>query len=284
MIDLPSLRAMLSFDAVARCGSITGAARELGVSVGAVSQQLRILEETVGVALVERSGRSVKLTAFGHQYLPNIAAGFESLRLAQRELQRSRQRDSVVISAPTSISTRWLANRLFEWSSQRVDVRLRLQTADSEPALQRGEADFRVTYADHVLQHAHYAELFTDAVTPAVNPRLLKGRTLAHPKEVLDFPLIGVDWGPGIDAPPPDWPHWLTQNDVAIFSARPAFAFSLSSAATDAAVAGNGIVPVAGEYKPKTVRRLRDSDRRPRSRGPQTLGEYIFDHGRRHAP
>lgn len=233
---------MLVFDAIARCGSITGAARELNVSVGAVSQQLRILEETVGVPLVERSGRSVKLTVFGHHYLPNIAAGFESLRSAQTALQRSRQSDNVVISAPASISIRWLANRLFEWSSQRADVRLRLQTGDPEPDLQKGEADFRVTYADHVLCHAHFAELFTDAVTPALSPTLLKGRTLTQPREILDFPLIGVDWGPDIDAPPGDWPHWFATNDVAGFSARPALTFSLSSAAIDAAVAGNGVV------------------------------------------
>jgi LysR family transcriptional regulator, glycine cleavage system transcriptional activator len=240
--SLPPLRAMLVFDAVARCGSITGAARELNVSIGAVSQQLKILEETVGVPLIERSGRSVKLTAFGHHYLPNIAAGFESLRSAQKALQRSRQSDNVVISAPASISIRWLANRLFEWSSERADVRLRLQTGDPEPDLQKGEADFRVTYADHVLCHAHFAELFTDAVTPALSPRLLKGRTLTQPTQILDFPLIGVDWGPDIDAPPGDWPHWFASNDVAGFAARPAFTFSLSSAAIDAAVAGNGVV------------------------------------------
>lgn len=241
-ISLPPLRAMLIFDAVARCGSITGAAREFGVSVGAVSQQLRILEEAVGVPLVERSGRSVKLTAFGHQYLPNIAAGFESLRLAQRALQQSRQSDNLVISAPASISIRWLANRLFDWSSQRADVRLRLQTGDPEPDLQTGEADFRVTYADHVLCHAHYAELFTDAVAPALSPKLLQGRTLTQPVEIVDFPLIGVDWGPDIDAPPGDWLHWFAANEVSCFVPRPTFTFSLSSAAIDAAVAGNGVV------------------------------------------
>src|SRR5688572_22366396 len=225
---------MQVFDAVARCGSITGAARELNVSIGAVSQQLKILEDAVGVPLIERSGRSVKLTAFGHHYLPNIAAGFESLRAAQKTLQRSRQSDNVVISAPASISIRWLANRLFEWSSQRADVRLRLQTSDSEPDLQKGEADFRVTYADHVLCHAHFAELFTDAVTPALSPSLLKDRTMTQPTQILDFPLIGVDWGPDIDSPPGDWPHWFATNGVAGFAARPAFTFSLSSAAIDA--------------------------------------------------
>lgn len=241
-IRLPPLRALLVFDAVARCGSITGAARELGVSIGAISQQLRILEASVGVALIERSGRGVKLTAFGHQYLPNIAAGFESLRSAQQALQRSRQSDNVVISAPASISTRWLANRLFEWSSQRADVRLRLQTGDAEPDLQTGEADFRVTYADHVLCHAHFAELFTDAVTPALSPKLLQGRTLTRPMEILDFPLIGVDWGPDIDAPPGDWSHWFASVGISDFSARPALTFSLSSAAIDAAVTGKGVV------------------------------------------
>lgn len=233
---------MQAFEAVARTGSVTAAARELRISVGAVSQQLRVLEGVLGVALVERSGRGVRLTSWGHQYLPEVAAGFQSLAEAQKKLQRSLQNDDVVISAPASISTRWLANRLFEWSSRRTDVRLRLVTADLEPDLQKGEADFRVTYADHVLDHPHFAELFIDAVTPAASPRLLQDRTFAEPAEVLDFPLIGVDWGPGIDAPPADWPDWLDANGADGSAARAALTFSLSSAAIDAAVAGNGIV------------------------------------------
>jgi LysR family glycine cleavage system transcriptional activator len=233
---------MQAFEAVARIGSVTGAARELRISVGAVSQQLRVLEAFLGVALVERSGRGVRLTSWGHQYLPDVAAGFHSLAEAQKALQRSLQNDDVVISAPASISTRWLANRLFEWSSRRTDVRFRLVTADMEPDLQKGEADFRVTYGGHVQDHPHFAELFTDAVTPAMSPRLLQDRVLAEPGEMLDFPLIGVDWGPGIDAPPADWPQWLDANGADGSEARAALTFSLSSAAIDAAVAGNGVV------------------------------------------
>lgn len=233
---------MQAFEAVARTGSVTAAARELRISVGAVSQQLRVLEGVLGVSLVERSGRGVRLTSWGHQYLPDVAAGFQALADAQKALHRSLQNDDAVISAPASISTRWLANRLFEWSSRRTDVRLRLVTADLEPDLQKGEADFRVTYADHVLGHPYYAELFTDAVTPALSPRVLQDRMLAEPSELLEFPLIGVDWGPGIDAPPADWQEWLNANGADGSKARAALTFSLSSAAIDAAVAGNGIV------------------------------------------
>jgi len=76
-------------------------------------------------------------------------------------------------------------------------------------------------------------------VTPVLSPRLAAD-TLTEPVELLNYPLIGVDWGPDIDAPPP-WADWLVYNGVTDAPNRAVSTFSLSSTAVDAAVSGNGI-------------------------------------------
>jgi LysR family glycine cleavage system transcriptional activator len=169
-----------------------------------------------------------------------VAEGFAALRRAQKIVQQQKHDTEIRISAPASISSRWLAGRLFEWSKRHPQSAFQLRASDAEPDLQSGEADLRVTYGDHVLVHAHYAQLFVDAVTPVLSPRLAAG-ALAEPAELLDLPLIAVDWGPDIDAPPPGWANWLKDNGVTAPPRRATLTFSLSSTAVDAAVSGNGV-------------------------------------------
>jgi LysR family glycine cleavage system transcriptional activator len=237
---LAPLRAIQAFEAIVRLGTVTRAAQELGVSPGALSQQVKVLETFLGVQLLERSGRGVVPTIWGRKYLPGIAEGFSSLRRAQRFVQQQKLDTEIRISAPASISTRWLAARLFEWSSRHRQNAFQLRASDAEPDLQSDEADLRVTYGDHVLVHAHYAMLFVDAVTPVLSPRLA-ATPLSDPVALLDYPLIGVDWGPDIDAPPPSWQDWFVGNGVTTAPGRTALTFSLSSTAIDAAVSGNGV-------------------------------------------
>jgi len=239
---LPPLRALQAFEAIVRLGTLARAAREMGVSAGALSQQIKALEDFLAVQLLERSGRGVVPTPAGRKFLPGVITGFEALHAAVKAVQQDEHGTEVRISAPASVSTRWLANRLLEWATRHPETQLRLQTSDTEPDLQSGDADFRVTYGSHVESHAHFCELFIDSVTPALSPVLLADRILHEPKELLSLPLIGVDWGPDIDAPPAGWPEWLERNGVSSPAPAAALTFSLSSAAIDAAVAGNGIV------------------------------------------
>ena len=234
------LRAVQAFEAIVRLGTVTRAAQELGVSAGALSQQIRQLEQFLGVTLLERSGRGVIPSFWGQKYLPGVSEAFASLRQAQKVVQQQKQDREIRISAPASISTRWLAGRLFEWAQRHPEIVSQLRASDAEPDLQTGEADFRVTYGDHVLVHAHYTELFVDAVTPVLSPRLTD-KPLTEASDILDFPLIGVDWGPEIDAPPPAWRDWLMHNGVTTPPSPAAMTFSLSSMAIDAAVNGYGI-------------------------------------------
>ena len=103
MNSLPSLRALQVFEAVGRFGGIVEAARRLGISAGAVSQQMKLLEDTLGLSLTHKVGKRIRLTVAGQRYHESCAAAFESLRIAQTEVERSKHASNLRISALPSM-------------------------------------------------------------------------------------------------------------------------------------------------------------------------------------
>jgi LysR family transcriptional regulator, glycine cleavage system transcriptional activator len=238
--DLPPLRAVQAFEAVGRCGSIKGAAAELGVSSGAVTQQIHLLEEYLGIRVVERGGRGVQLTIWGTLYLPYVQSSFEHLRTGKREVGRAVHSNRLTISALPSVANRWLSPLLFEWKKHHHDVHLQLEGVDPEPRLDEGEADFRISYGGRQRFHQRTVHLFTDHVIPVASPRLLPASGLSRPQQLLKFPLLWIDWGPEFNAVP-TWSDWLAAAGLTCELERE-LTFSLSSTAIDAAIQGRGLV------------------------------------------
>ncbi|KAB2755664.1 LysR family transcriptional regulator [Ochrobactrum sp. WV_118_8] len=240
MLNLP-LRGLQVFEAIGRCGTVTKAARELGVSPGAVSQQIRSLEEAIGVTLLERKGRQIALTTWGRIYHEQISKGFEQLARAGDVLERARNHGVIILSALTSVANRWIGPKIFDWQSQHPEARVRLSGQDIEPQLGVEPADFRITYGKRVLAHEHYVELYRDWVVPVCAPQLLAGGTLQQPADILSLPLLGIDWESDY-LPPPNWADWARHIGVDTLHAAPGFSFSLSTGAIGAALSGRGVV------------------------------------------
>jgi LysR family glycine cleavage system transcriptional activator len=239
---VPPLRAVQVFEAVGRCGAVTAAAEELGVSPGAVTQQIQALERYFGVRLVQRSGRGIELTRWGAIYLPHATAALEQLRRGGKELDRARRSNHLSVSTFPSITNRWLGPLLFDWKKIHPDSNILIAGSEAEPRLEENEADFRISYGKRLRCHQRSQRLFTDYVFPVASPALL-ARTAApkRPSDLLHFPLLWVDWGPDHVAPP-SWSDWLTACGVAVDEVPCALTFSLSSAALDAAVEGRGLM------------------------------------------
>ena len=241
MTKLPPLRAIQAFEAVGRLGSVNDAADELGVSQGAVSQQLRRVDEALGVRLLERRGRNLELTTWGRLYYARIAAGFEDLRSAQEVLAAARLNSSLVVSCLPSLAIKWVGPQLLDWQIAHSDANIRLIGTETEPRLQDDGMDFRVSYGDKQREFEHYAEMFTDWVTPACAPLMLARHTLREPADILRVPLLGIEWDRGHRSPP-TWKDWAAKIGASYRGATGEVVFSLSSAAIDAAVNGRGFV------------------------------------------
>lgn len=236
-----SLRAIQAFEAFGRIGSVTGAADELGVSAGAVSQQIRKAEEALGVPLLERRGRTVTLTSLGCMYHAAVSLGFDKIREAGEMLERARSESVLTISCLPSLASKWLAPQLFDWQAHHAGTTVRLIGAEPESRFGQDQLDFRISYGSKIRDYDHYVELFTDWVVPACSPTLLARHPLRNPADILERPLLGIEWARDHRSPP-TWAEWAASIGVKYRRTTGEVAFSLSSAAIDAAVNGRGYV------------------------------------------
>jgi len=241
MTKAPPLRAIQAFEAFGRIGSVTGAAEELEVSAGAVSQQIRKAEEALGTQLLERRGRTVTLTSWGRLYHGAVSAGFDRIREAQQILERARSESTLTISCLPSLASKWLAPQLFDWQAHNTGANVRLIGAEPEPRFGEEQVDFRISYGTKVRDYDHYVELFTDWVVPACSPALLARQPLRKPADILARPLLGIEWARDHRSPP-TWAEWAASIGLKYSRTAGEVAFSLSSAAIDAAVNGRGFV------------------------------------------
>src|SRR5215467_13674023 len=108
MTSAPPLRAIQVFEVVGRHGSVSRAAEDLGVSPGAITQQIHALEAHLNVRLLQRDGRGVALTSWGTLYLERISAAMEQLRRAKDDVERLRRSGHLVLSALPSLATKLL--------------------------------------------------------------------------------------------------------------------------------------------------------------------------------
>ncbi|GAB7528290.1 transcriptional regulator GcvA [Pseudomonas sp. 3A(2025)] len=241
-MNLPSLRALQVFEAVGRFGGIVEAARRLDISAGAVSQQMRLLEDTLGLSLTFKEGKRIRLTVAGQRYHDSCVAAFETLRIAQVEIERSRSASNLRISALPSLLSDWLAPLIYAWQSEHPELNLFLDGSHAEPAADGYEIDFRVTYGDHAATE-HAVELFRDDVVPVCSPHLLRADLpLRTPADLQAYPLLSVDWLPKF-ASPPSWRDWFAAQQVDCAHLRDGYrVYSLSSMAIQAAIAGQGVV------------------------------------------
>lgn len=237
----PPMRAIQAFEAFGRLGSVTAAADELGVSPGAVSQQIRKAEDELGASLLERRGRTVTMTSLGRRYHAAISDGFDRIREAGNMLDRARSESALTVSCLPSLASKWLAPQLFDWQAHNVGATVRLIGAEPEVRFGEDQVDFRVSYGAKMREYDHYAALFTDWVVPACSPALLERRPLRQPADILECPLLGIEWASDHRSPP-TWAEWAASLGISYRRTSGEMAFSLSSAAIDAAINGRGFV------------------------------------------
>ena len=246
---MPSLKGLQAFDAVVRHGSISAAARALGVSPSAITQQVKLLEAHLGVALFDRVGGGLRPNEWGRTYHGDVGPAFERLAAAKTTLAGARARTEVVISALPTFASKWLAPRMFDWRAREGSGEVKLIASESEPDLDpvNGHADvhLRVTYGSAAEAHPHRAPLFRDSLVAVCAPSLAAERPVPT-AELLRGPLIEADWAIAA-AEQPGWNEFAERTGNARPGGTRGLTVSLTSVAIDAATAGRGfaLVPFA---------------------------------------
>lgn len=191
---MPSLIALRAFEALVRQGSISRAALELHVTHGAVSHQVKKLEEELGMALVERQGKGVKLTAAGRQLSQQISSAFDQLRDIRRALPSEEPAGELRIACAPALLAR-VSSLLEKFLRNYQEVALHLLPMSSD----LGQVDMVISFGETHIEGQRFAALGDIRYFPVCSPRLLniqehlrKPRDLA--RQVLLHEDDGFDW------------------------------------------------------------------------------------------
>lgn len=130
--SIESLHHLSAFEASARLGSFTNAAKEMGVSQPAISQSVRKLEDAIGTKLFHRRHRIITLTDAGELLKNDVSQGFERILATVKYLQSQRRGRHVTLSVSTAFANYWMVPRLQDFHDQHPHIDLRMQTTDKD--------------------------------------------------------------------------------------------------------------------------------------------------------
>ncbi|NUY04601.1 transcriptional regulator GcvA [Paraburkholderia youngii] len=236
---IPSIEALIAFEAAARHLSFTRSADELALTQSAVGRQVGSLEEYLGVPLFNRVKKRLSLTEIGQIYARQVRENLG--RLERDTLAAMAHRDAggvLEIAVIPTFATRWLIPRLprFYAEHERVTVNL---TTRAEPFLFTDTPfDAAIHFGDPVWPGSCAKYLFGEEMTPVCSPQLLKGRTDLQPPEVANYTLLHQS------ARPDAWRNWLAQAGIHDADCMRGQRYELFSMLVEAARAGLGIALV----------------------------------------
>jgi DNA-binding transcriptional LysR family regulator len=157
--ELPSIKALRSFIAVAHHQSFSKAAEELYVTQGAVSKQIAILEQMVGQPLLERQLNGIELTTAGKQYLPKVIEALEIIQHATASLiQSDTQQELLTIDVTPSFASLWLLPKIEEFRRLHPQLQVKIRTRENTQLKLAGESDIALRCLP-LSQHYEHSQL-----------------------------------------------------------------------------------------------------------------------------
>ena len=247
---LPPLNSLRAFEIAARHLSFRKAAEELHVTPAAISHQIKLLEEQLGVALFHRLTRAIELTEVGRSFLPKLREGFENIALAVERVRAHGRADALTVNVPPSFATKWLMPRLHRFVTANPDIDIRILASmrlmDTSrhdfPDEQTVDADIDIRFGSGRYPHSRVDLLFPVSLTPLCSPSLLKGmRPLSRPSDLRYHVLLHDDTLYLSDGRP-DWEQWLKAAGADGVDPSRGPHFNHSILGLEAAVDGLGVV------------------------------------------
>jgi len=236
--DLPPLNALRAFEAAARLNSVSQAANELHVTHGAVSRQVRSLEEHLGVALFSKEGRGLKLTDAGIRLRDVSAELFNRLRSTCAELQQGQADAPFVLACPGSLLARWFIPRLDRLNRELPELRLQLSASEGELDPRRSGVDATLWFAEPPWPaDMQVFELAAERIGPVLSPRYAQFAALhqAAAAALLGEPLLHTS------SRPQAWPSWAASNGLDASALKLGQGFEHLYYLLEAAAAGLGV-------------------------------------------
>lgn len=238
---MPPLNALRAFEAAARLLSFTKAADELNVTPGAISQQIRQLEDFYGMPLFRRTTRTLVITEAAQAVMPLVREAFDKLHQANERLTRQSDDATLTISTSPSMGQRWLLPRLETFRARHPDIDIRIDATDKLADFTRDGIDMAIRYGRGVYPGLVAEALFDEVAIPVCSPVLFQGEhPLCQPEDLKYHTLIHLDWKTEAGAAP-TWRMWLEAASVKDVDPTRGLSFSSDGLAIQAAIDGLGV-------------------------------------------
>ena len=249
---LPPLNALRAFEAAARHMSFKKAAKELHVTAGAVSHQVKLLEDHLGMPLFRRLTRALELTPEAHAMLPKVREGLLALASAVDLVRAREEACALTVMAPPNFAARWLIPRLARFTDGNPNLELHVASRQSmvdgaengHVPLQEAPEDtplVMVRFGDGRYPGLHVDEVFNAVYVAVCSPKLMKGpRALRKPADLRHHTLIHDDTVTEEGARP-SWNDFLALLGAPELDASRGPRFSDAALAVEAAIEGMGV-------------------------------------------
>ena len=232
---LPPLNAMRAFEAAARHLSFTHAAAELNVTQGAVSHQVKALEERLGMKLFHRRPQGLVLSEAGQACQPFVREAFDRLAAGFESLRARDNAGILTVSVSPNFAAKWLVGRLGRFTTEHPDIDLRISAAMHHVDFASEDVDLCVRHGEGRWPGLHVTRLAAEVLFPVCSPRLLEGpHPLRRSADLLQHTLLHLDTRE-------DWVKWLDAAGIHGMDLSRGAVFDQVSLAMDAAIGGQGV-------------------------------------------
>lgn len=234
---LPPLKSLVYFEASARLQSFTAAAGELNVTQGAVSRQIRQLENFLGLDLFKRDRRHVVLTDDGHNYFVSIADVLEQLSLATEQLTTNHESGWVTLVTSSAVASMYLLPRIPAFRRAFPEIQIKIVARDSKHEGVQLEHDLSLYYSRNKSSSEHKV-LFTEEVFPVCSPLYLNEHAADFDNN--DGTFSNLIWMES-DENWINWPEWTERMSLVMTKPTNRFVVNHYTMVVQAAIAGQGL-------------------------------------------
>lgn len=236
---MPPLNSLVAFEAAARHLSFTLAAEELNVTQGAISRQVRLLEEYLGRPLFERTTRRIDLNPTGEQYFQSVHEALMQVARATGTIRHWKGAQQVTVYTSTALASLWLLPKVTEFQRANEEIELRIIASDNVTDLSRLDCDLAVFYCRTPPKGIQVTPLFPEEVFPVCSPDYLA----KHPGLQTPAQLGACTWL-WLDDPQNGWigwPEWFRQLGCTPVEPRRRININSYSMLIQSAIAGQGV-------------------------------------------
>lgn len=236
-----TLASLVHFEACGRLRSFSDAAKELSLTTGAVSQQIRKLEDVLGFKLFERQPRGIELTAEGTELLKVTQSSVEAIETVLEKLQGQTEESVVRLKSTPSFVFKWLIPHLQAFDHNHPEIRVETFADAALLDLTSGDFDLAIDYSNGEYAEFEALLLMEETLQPVISPSYMPDADWSDPDIWRKISLLhdSMPWpGSSRDA---EWRYWLDQRGLSDVCSGSGHYFNRADMAIAAAGAGLGV-------------------------------------------